>query len=445
MKPNKIINWSNIKTVIRLVVTQLIKQLYLMPLILNPTICFSSQDNVETAGDYLQVILPAVAFGSSYFFDDQSTPDNLRYKQFVKSFSLGLATTHLLKFSLEKRRPNGNNENSFPSGHTFAAFSSAAFINSRFGAKYGLPSYLLAGFVGYSRVKSQNHFADDVFAGALIGYLYNEYFTIRSEDTVVNLNLEKDNYNVNIQVPLDTYQISISHPLGISFLIGPIYIQELLLNDSTRKAFDLFSLPREENYNYSTLIQLNYDINSKRKFLISLFPYEQIVYGQVGTDLQYGSKKFSSQELVEFSWRQFSFDFEFLQTLKKMKSFGLAGGIGALVNFGEIEISSLDETTEYKSQRLGVVGSLILEIKCSVGNFSSILTKLNWFDDSKTRYVKLGITYSYKLTRRWAALLQVQHDNRKLTFAEINNGTDDVNIETNSSFNSILLGLRYSL
>ena len=31
-----------------------------------------------------------------------------------------------------------------------------------------MPAFLLAGFVGYSRVKSLNHFADDVLAGASI-------------------------------------------------------------------------------------------------------------------------------------------------------------------------------------------------------------------------------------------------------------------------------------
>ena len=67
--------------------------------------------------------------------------------QFVKSFGFGFASVHLLKFANEKLRPDASNPKSFPSGHTFAAFSGASFLNRRYGPKYGIPAFVAAGFV----------------------------------------------------------------------------------------------------------------------------------------------------------------------------------------------------------------------------------------------------------------------------------------------------------
>ncbi len=64
-----------------------------------------------------------------------------------------------------------HSNNSFPSGHTMAAFSSLALIGfvSRSGwTQFGL--FLLACVSGYSRVYVAQHYLMDVYAGALIGF-----------------------------------------------------------------------------------------------------------------------------------------------------------------------------------------------------------------------------------------------------------------------------------
>ena len=45
---------------------------------------------------------------------------------------------------------------SFPSGHTSAAFTGAAFMDYKYGLKYGLPAYILASFVGWSEYMQKN-------------------------------------------------------------------------------------------------------------------------------------------------------------------------------------------------------------------------------------------------------------------------------------------------
>ncbi len=62
---------------------------------------------------------------------------------------------------------------SFPSGHTSTAFSIATVFAEQYAETPGVPllSYTLASLVGISRITVNRHWASDVFAGAVIGYL----------------------------------------------------------------------------------------------------------------------------------------------------------------------------------------------------------------------------------------------------------------------------------
>lgn len=62
----------------------------------------------------------------------------------------------------------------FPSGHTATAFSLAAVIDASYGPDrpaVGIAAYALATGVGLTRMVEHEHWASDVFAGAVIGYL----------------------------------------------------------------------------------------------------------------------------------------------------------------------------------------------------------------------------------------------------------------------------------
>jgi membrane-associated phospholipid phosphatase len=96
--------------------------------------------------------------------------------QFGRSFGLAMGTTALLKVTVVETRPNGG-DYSFPSGHTSSSFCSAEFLRARYGWRYGLPAYLAAAFVGYSRVESDHHYAHDVVASAAIGIASSYLFT----------------------------------------------------------------------------------------------------------------------------------------------------------------------------------------------------------------------------------------------------------------------------
>jgi membrane-associated phospholipid phosphatase len=131
----------------------------------------NASDDIEFAGDVIVVILPVTAGAIALNKNDQEGA-----LQFSKSFLTALGVTAALKYSIDAERPNGGSH-SFPSGHTSLAFSSASFLQKRYGWDYGIPAYIAASFVGWSRIESDNHYFRDVLAGAAIGVVSTYIFT----------------------------------------------------------------------------------------------------------------------------------------------------------------------------------------------------------------------------------------------------------------------------
>ncbi|HZV80541.1 MAG TPA: phosphatase PAP2 family protein [Geobacteraceae bacterium] len=128
-------------------------------------------ETIKSAGDVTTVLLPATAGITSLLLQDYTGT-----KQLVEATALSLGVTLALKYTVNERRPNGE-DYSFPSGHSAISFSSAEFIRKRYGWEYGLPAYAAATFVGYSRIESDQHYFHDVLAGALIGIGSSYLFT----------------------------------------------------------------------------------------------------------------------------------------------------------------------------------------------------------------------------------------------------------------------------
>ncbi|MGS2738486.1 phosphatase PAP2 family protein [Sinomicrobium sp. M5D2P17] len=138
----------------------------------------SSQKTHKIAGDVLLGAMPALALSSTFIWKDGQKGTY----QFSKALTGTIALTYGLKLAINKERPNRENNNSFPSGHTSVAFASAAFVQKRYGWEYGIPAYLLAGYVGYTRIEANKHDGVDVLAGAAIGIGMSYLFTKRYDE-----------------------------------------------------------------------------------------------------------------------------------------------------------------------------------------------------------------------------------------------------------------------
>ena len=62
-------------------------------------------------------------------------------------------------------------EYSFPSGHTSSSFAAAAVFYRHLPKKLGVPSVVLAGLIGFSRLYVGVHYPTDVIAGVIMGIL----------------------------------------------------------------------------------------------------------------------------------------------------------------------------------------------------------------------------------------------------------------------------------
>ncbi len=161
-------------------------------------LCFApnlaaGENTIEYLGDALAVVIPASAYGTTFYMDDHDGQI-----EFYKSIATSTATTFALKYTVKRERPDGSNDRSFPSAHTMFAFQGATFIHRRYGFKYAVAAYLGATFVGYSRIEADKHYLSDVLAGAVIGSVSSWYFTDRYERLSVGPIAESGAYGLSL-------------------------------------------------------------------------------------------------------------------------------------------------------------------------------------------------------------------------------------------------------
>jgi len=93
-------------------------------------------------------------------------------KALIEAGIITAVMTKIIKGATGRERPNGENDrfsSSFPSGHTSGSFAMASVVDVMYGHKIGIPLYMFAGFVGFSRLSDNKHFLSDVLFGAVLG------------------------------------------------------------------------------------------------------------------------------------------------------------------------------------------------------------------------------------------------------------------------------------
>jgi len=125
----------------------------------------SADDFVETSGLVLRFALPIAGGAYALYRDDRQG-----LFQIGASVASAYGVSFVLKKVIKEERPDHAGWDAFPSDSTAIAFAAASSIQVRYGWDYGLPSYAIAAYVGYSRVHADKHEWGDVAAGALIGW-----------------------------------------------------------------------------------------------------------------------------------------------------------------------------------------------------------------------------------------------------------------------------------
>jgi membrane-associated phospholipid phosphatase len=141
----------------------------------------AAADNADwaTASDTVRTVLVASAIGVPIVDGDWQGAE-----QASLSMGSALLATVALKETFPSIRPDGNGNDSFPSGHTSISFAAAATLTQRRGLAIGIPAHIAAAFVGVARVQANRHRWGDVIVGAVIGEAAGQLLTSRRPSRV---------------------------------------------------------------------------------------------------------------------------------------------------------------------------------------------------------------------------------------------------------------------
>jgi hypothetical protein len=164
---------------------------------------FQSQDNADTASEALQATAEA-----AYAITALATPSGEDSGEWAcakaKGLTVGIAaialtegTTDLLKSTIHRKRPNGDDNQSFPSGHasrttvcnTLAA-RNLQYLDMPDAARTGLRAGFLALSLttAWARLEAKQHYPSDVLAGMAFGHFFGAFIN----DAFIGLDTPKN-------------------------------------------------------------------------------------------------------------------------------------------------------------------------------------------------------------------------------------------------------------
>lgn len=134
-----------------------------------------SRKAVRQSTDIMAAVTPVACMVTVLALQDW---EGLKEGAFAAATTMGVS--YALKYAIHKDRPDKSDDHSFPSLHTSISFTGAAFIQKRYGWKWGIPAYAVASYVGWGRTYAKKHDWWDVTAGAAIGigsaYIFTKPF-----------------------------------------------------------------------------------------------------------------------------------------------------------------------------------------------------------------------------------------------------------------------------
>ena len=137
----------------------------------------------EFPGNVVMVGVPIAGY-----FIAQCKGDDEGQGQLLRSVAAGIVAHAIVAAAVNYtswgERPNGG-RHAFPSGHVALVTSGAAFLQDRYGWRYGLPAYALVGYVADVRVRTGHHRWRDVVGGVAVGWGVSKFFVTPQNATYI--------------------------------------------------------------------------------------------------------------------------------------------------------------------------------------------------------------------------------------------------------------------
>mgnify|MGYP001811964580 CR=1 FL=1 len=230
-------------------------------------------------------------------------------------------SAHTFKYLGERGRPDASDKRSFPSGHTSAAFSGSEYIRVRYGNAYGIPATVAAAFVGYSRIRANKHFRDDVLAGMSNGLLWNWFWTTPYEQKIgIKPGKMGDGVGVHVtydpDAPDSQNQDYTSRPkMTYTLEYGPVTQDKHLFINPIATGFPIDLATAEDEFDITSRVTFTHFFRDRHEWSVHLAPMELIEFdpSKVLTEpAEFGGTTFVPQPDTSFESRYNMIDSRFL-------------------------------------------------------------------------------------------------------------------------------------
>lgn len=396
---------------------------------------------LEKAGDVLQVLLPAAGLGATYLYDD---PEGRR--QWLYSGATTIGSVLALKPLVEKVRPSGATTTSFPSGHSAGAFWGAAFLNTRYGAWWGVPAYGLAALTGYSRIKADKHYADDVVAGASIALLSNWYWA-RPIDERVSFApmLVPGGYGV-MMTATDTTGVQFGDralpgaaPSRLRFDFE-IAFADVSYNQVRAPApgGTQFDLGKFENVNDTTttaIVKFDWDIAPRQSLQFILAPFEARNGGTFPRAVNYAGTPYAANQQIVSSYTYYDFRALYRYDLAPESALIALAGAGMAVQRTSLRLSGPIAPVSENVQAWKVLPVVYGQLGIRFARNWEAVAEASGMSLSGDKLIDVSASLRYRFNKLWDV---------SAGYRQYKKQTDSAQLYNSVSYNIPFVGIRHS-
>lgn len=355
-----------------------------------------SEGPVVQFGDDLYTLMPSAAYLGSLAARDFR---GFAYMGIHSVFSSGI--TRFLKDEVGQQRPGDQGNTSFPSGHANAAFLSAAFLQQRYGPRTGIPAYISAILVGWSRVYGNKHYVNDVIGGASIAML--------SAWAIVP--------------PYDEERLSRWRDLERERKFR--YEWEMTLNDVNRNDIqapggvgDVFSSPLDRDENEPWLnshAAFEYRLDKKATIHGQFSPWEIRSFGEFSEPTNFAGTLFPANEQLRVAHLMWTFGAQYRRMFVTAERVTARWGLGISGQYTEEEVFVVDETQPEKRGLAAKSDASAVYAVAHVGGSAKLFWKLYFEAEADVglavnkHYVDWRASLAVRLSPKWDLALGWRH------------------------------------